>query len=57
MKCPRCSTLVCYICRQDITIVKYDHFQQGGDSVTSTDRCLLYDEDGDVNVRHQEEVS
>lgn len=54
MQCTKCRTLMCYICKKDITKVGYNHFDQGRYGPPEPGKCAVYDRSG-LN-RHKEEV-
>ncbi|KAI1973127.1 hypothetical protein LOZ53_004148 [Ophidiomyces ophidiicola] len=49
MYCTKCGSIMCYICKQDITKIGYDHFQNPKNS------CPLHDHD--IDSRHYQEAS
>lgn len=54
MQCTKCRTLMCYVCKKDITGQGYSHFNQGRYGPSEPGKCSVYDKEG--LDRHKDEV-
>ncbi|KAK2759160.1 hypothetical protein FQN54_003260 [Arachnomyces sp. PD_36] len=55
MQCVKCKTLMCYVCKKDITGKGYNHFDQGQYGPPEPGKCSVYDIA--TLDRHKEEVT